>query len=100
MFFYDLGLSRLGLEHPTFRLRGESSNPLRHRRGSGRLRVRQPKKKSLKKKEYFTCFIIFVDSLKPDKILLILVSEFEFIPNYLLRNMSIYVCLSVRDKQG
>ena len=25
-------LSRLGFEHPTFRLRGECSNPLRHRR--------------------------------------------------------------------
>ena len=31
--FYDLGLSRLGLVHPTFRLRGERSNPLRQRRG-------------------------------------------------------------------
>ena len=31
--FYDLGLSRLGFEHPTFRLRGERSNPLPHRRG-------------------------------------------------------------------
>ena len=31
--FYDLGLSRLGFEHPTFRLRGQRSNPLRHRRG-------------------------------------------------------------------
>ena len=30
---YDLGLSRLGFEHPTFRLRGERSYPLRHRRG-------------------------------------------------------------------
>ena len=26
-------LSRLGFEHPTFRLRGQRSNPLRHRRG-------------------------------------------------------------------
>ena len=32
-YFYDLGLSRLGFEHPTFRLRGDCSNPLRHRRG-------------------------------------------------------------------
>ena len=32
---YDLGLSRLGFEHPTFRLRGERSNPLRHRRYTG-----------------------------------------------------------------
>ena len=32
--FNDWGLSRLGFEHPTFRLRGERSNPLRHRRGS------------------------------------------------------------------
>ena len=31
--FYDLGLLRLKFEHPTFRLRGERSNPLRHRRG-------------------------------------------------------------------
>ena len=30
--FYDLGLSRLRFEHPTFRLRGDCSNPLRHRR--------------------------------------------------------------------
>ena len=29
---YDLGLSRLGFENPTFRLRGERSSPLRHRR--------------------------------------------------------------------
>ena len=31
--FYDLGMSRLGFEHPTFRLRGQCSNPLRHRVG-------------------------------------------------------------------
>ena len=31
--FYDLGLSWLGFEHLTFRLRGVRSNPLRHRRG-------------------------------------------------------------------
>ena len=31
--FYDLGLPRLGFEHPTFRLRGERSNPLCHRCG-------------------------------------------------------------------
>ena len=31
--FYDLGLSRLGFEHQTFRLRGQRSNPLCHRRG-------------------------------------------------------------------
>ena len=31
---YDLGLSRLGFEHPIFRLRGQRSNPLRNRRGS------------------------------------------------------------------
>ena len=31
--FYDLGLSRLGLKHPTFRLRGERTNSMRHRRG-------------------------------------------------------------------
>ena len=30
---YDLGLSRLGFELPTLRLRGERSNRLRHRRG-------------------------------------------------------------------
>ena len=29
--FNDLGLSRLGFEHPTFRLRGKRSNLLRHR---------------------------------------------------------------------
>ena len=28
-----IGLSQLGFEHPTFRLRGEHSNPLRHHRG-------------------------------------------------------------------
>ena len=32
--FYDLGLSRLGFEHPTFSLRDARSNWLRHRRGS------------------------------------------------------------------
>ena len=31
--FYDLGLLRLRFEHPTFRLRGQRSNPLRHHRG-------------------------------------------------------------------
>ena len=31
--FYDVVLSRPGFEHQTFRLRGERSNPLRHRRG-------------------------------------------------------------------
>ena len=31
--FYDLGLSRLGLKHPTFHLRGKRSNPLRHLSG-------------------------------------------------------------------
>ena len=31
--FNDLGLSRLGFEHPTFRLQVERFNPLRHRRG-------------------------------------------------------------------
>ena len=30
---YDLRLSRLGFEHSTFRLKGERSYPLRHRRG-------------------------------------------------------------------
>ena len=33
-FFYDIGLSRLGFEHPTFHLRGQRSNPMSHRRGS------------------------------------------------------------------
>ena len=28
--FYDLGLSHLGFEHPTFQLRGQRSNTLRH----------------------------------------------------------------------
>ena len=32
--FYDLCLSRLGLEHPTSRLRGERSNRLRHHGGT------------------------------------------------------------------
>ena len=31
--FYDLGLSWLEFEQPTFRLQGKRSNPLRHRRG-------------------------------------------------------------------
>ena len=30
--FYDLCLSRLGFEHPTFCLRGQRSNPLHHHR--------------------------------------------------------------------
>ena len=30
-YFYDLRLSRLWLEHPTFRLQGERSNLMRHR---------------------------------------------------------------------
>ena len=29
--FNDLGLSRLGIEHPILRFRGERSKPLRHR---------------------------------------------------------------------
>ena len=29
--FYDVGLSRLGFENPTFRLRGQRSSSLRHR---------------------------------------------------------------------
>ena len=32
--FYDLGLSRLGFGHPTFRMQGERSNRLRHRDGA------------------------------------------------------------------
>ena len=32
--FSDLALSRLGYEHPTFRLRGERCNPLHYRRDS------------------------------------------------------------------
>ena len=32
--FYFLSLSRLGFEHPTFRLRCENSSSLRHHRGS------------------------------------------------------------------
>ena len=32
--FYDLGVSRLGFEHPTFHLQSKRSSPLRHRRGS------------------------------------------------------------------
>ena len=37
--FYDLGLSRLGFECPTFRLRGERFNRLRHRRGWRELKL-------------------------------------------------------------
>ena len=37
--FYDLSLS-LGFEYTTFRLRGERSNPLRHRRGLQRVEQR------------------------------------------------------------
>ena len=32
--FYNLGLSRLGFGHPTFRMQGERSNRLRHRDGA------------------------------------------------------------------
>ena len=32
--FYDLDLSRLGFEHPKFRLRGQRSNPVCQRRGT------------------------------------------------------------------
>ena len=32
--FKDSGVSRPGFEHPTFRLRGQRSNPLRHHRGN------------------------------------------------------------------
>ena len=31
--FYELILPGLGFEHPTFRLRGQRSNPLHHLRG-------------------------------------------------------------------
>ena len=31
--YYDLGLSQMVFEHPTFRLQGERSNPLLRRRG-------------------------------------------------------------------
>ena len=31
--FYDFGLLRLGFDYPNFRMRGERSNRLRHRRG-------------------------------------------------------------------
>ena len=42
--FYDICLSWVGFEHPTLRLRGECSYPLRHRRGqicslSGRVKI-------------------------------------------------------------
>ena len=37
--FYGLVLSRLGFEHPTFRLRGERSHPLRHRQDGCRWKV-------------------------------------------------------------
>ena len=32
--FYDLGLSQMGFEHKSFRLRGERSYPLHYHRGS------------------------------------------------------------------
>ena len=41
--FYDLVLSRLGFELPTFRLRGERSSPKRHRRGLSLLRYEMKK---------------------------------------------------------
>ena len=34
--FYDFGLSELGFEHPTFRLRGERSDPMLHLRSRTR----------------------------------------------------------------
>ena len=37
--FHDLGLSQLGFEHPTFRLRGQRFNPLRQGRGYVTLRI-------------------------------------------------------------
>ena len=38
--FYNLGLSRPGFEHPTFRMRSESSTRLRYCRGSLPIRIR------------------------------------------------------------
>ena len=40
-FFYDLSLSRLGFQHPTFHLRGKRSNPLYHQ-GSFFIKVEYP----------------------------------------------------------
>ena len=37
--FYDLDLSRLGLTHPTLRLRAERSNSLCHRRGEKFIKI-------------------------------------------------------------
>ena len=39
--FYDLGLSQAGFKYPTFRLRCERSNPLRHRCGCYGCRITQ-----------------------------------------------------------
>ena len=56
--FYDLGLSRLGFEHPTFRLRDELSYGLRHRRGHHR--TMQPKYIVMMTKEGSTKLVNFV----------------------------------------
>ena len=37
--FYEQGLSRLRFEHPTFRLRGERSKRMRHRRSRGYVKL-------------------------------------------------------------
>ena len=46
--FYDLGLSLLGLEHPTFRMQGERSNRLRHRDGATKRGYRTHSLKSVR----------------------------------------------------
>ena len=39
-YFYELGLSRLGFEYPTFRMRCGHFNPLPHRRGGTCFKLR------------------------------------------------------------
>ena len=58
--FYDLGLSRMGFEHPNFRMRSERSNRLRDRRGPWRLipLVKNMRKSTIR--ECISCFSIFV----------------------------------------
>ena len=46
--FYDLGLSRFGFGHPTFRMRGERSNRLRHRDGATKRVYRAKSVKSVR----------------------------------------------------
>ena len=75
-----------GIRTPNFCLRGKRSNTLRHRRGSGRWRVRQEKNVILNRIIFrHTHWLIFVNSSKSYKISMILVSELELILQYFLR---------------